>query len=141
MAPAVGVLPGHDVVHPEVIMKNSNRAKELETVVVIMTGLLVFWLIYKVKVLVTIAILIGIIGAFIPSIAKWIHWAWYKLAEGLGFVMSKVLLSLVFFLFLFPIAFFYKIFSKDTLQLKKKKDTYWTQRDHKYAAKDLEQSW
>lgn len=113
----------------------------METSVVIMTGLLIFWFIFKVKVLVTIAVLVGLIGAFIPSLAHWIHWAWYKLADAMGFVMSKVLLSVVFFVFLLPIAILYRMFSKDNLQLKKKTDTYWTSRGHKYSAKDLEQTW
>lgn len=106
-----------------------------------MTGLLVFWLIYDVKVLVTIAVAIGVIGAFIPSLAKWIDWGWYKLAEVMGFVMSKVLLTIIFFIFLFPIAVVYKMFNKDTLQLKRRTDTYWTKRNHAYSGKDLEQVW
>jgi hypothetical protein len=122
-------------------MKNNNRAKELETCIVIMTGLLVFWLIYKVKIWIALSIAVGIIGAFIPSVARWIHRAWYKLAEALGYVMSKVLLSLVFFVILFPISVFYKLFNKDSLQLKKKTDTYWTKRNHSYSAKDLEYPW
>ena len=118
-----------------------DRSKHLETCIVIITGLLVFWLIYEVKVLITIAVAIGIIGAFIPGIAKWINWAWYKLAEAMGFVMSKVLLTLVFFIFLFPVSILYRLFNKDTLQLKRKTDTYWTKRDHRYSGKDLEQVW
>lgn len=112
-----------------------------ETCLVIMSGLLVFWLIYQVKVLVTIALAIGLIGAFLPSIAKWVHWAWYKLADVMGWVMSKVLLSAIFFLFLFPIALLYKLTGKDTLQMKKKAGSYWTGRNHKYSAKDLENTW
>ena len=122
-------------------MKNASREKQLETCLVIVTGLLVFWFIYKVKVLVTIAVAVGLIGAFIPSIAKWIHWAWYKLAEMMGFVMSKVLLSAVFFFLLLPISLVYRMFNKDTLQLKRKADSYWTKRSHRYTGKDLEQVW
>ncbi len=122
-------------------MKNANRAKVLETIVVIMTGMLVLWLFFKVKILITLAVVVGLIGAFVPSLARWIHWAWYKLAEGMGFVMSKVLLSLVFYVFLFPIALLYRMGNKDHLQLKKKPDTYWTLRNHQYTGRDLENSW
>lgn len=113
----------------------------LETIVVIMTGMLVLWLFFKVKILITLAVVVGLIGAFVPSLARWIHWAWYKLAEGMGFVMSKVLLSLVFYVFLFPIALLYRMGNKDHLQLKKKPDTYWTLRNHQYTGRDLENSW
>ncbi len=117
----------------------SERPKE--TCLVIMTGLLVFWWISKADMLVYMAIAIGVIGAFVPFLAKWIDWAWYKLAEGMGWVMSKVLLSAVFFLFLAPIAFLYKLSKKDTLQLRRKPDTYWTERNHQYSGEDLDKVW
>lgn len=119
----------------------TTKGNYRETCLVIMTGLLVFWMIYQVKVLVTIAIAIGIIGAFIPTLAGWIHWVWYKIADVMGWVMSKVLLSAIFFLFLFPLALIYRMFNKDNLQLKKKPDSYWTNRQHAYSAKDLENVW
>ncbi|MFQ5445470.1 MAG: SxtJ family membrane protein [Saprospiraceae bacterium] len=122
-------------------MKAMNKEQHKETCLVIMTGLLVFWLIYKADVLITIAIAIGVIGAFIPALARWIHWAWYKLADAMGYVMSKVILSIVFFTFLSVIALIYKVFNKDPLQLKKKKDTYWTNRNHTYSGKDIEKVW
>lgn len=119
----------------------NDRAKQLETCLVIVTGLIVIWLIAKKVEIIYAAIAIGVIGAFIPSIAKWIHWLWYKIAEIMGGIMSKVLLSLVFFLFLFPIAVLYRMFSKDTLQLKRNGQSYWTVRDHDYSKKDLENAW
>lgn len=113
----------------------------METCLVIATGLLVIWFFKPVKGLIIAAAVVGFIGAFIPSLAKWINWFWYKLAEVMGFVMSKVLLSIVFYVFLFPIALIYRMTKKDTLQLKKKSDTYWTSRSHSYSSKDLEQVW
>ena len=145
----------------------NTKGNYRETCLVIMTGLLVFWMIYQVKVLVTIAIAIGIIGAFIPSLARGINWVWYKIAEVMGWVMSKVLLSIIFFfirhfffrrlhrlffqcslrrcllrlLFLFPIALLYRLFNSDKLQLKRRSDSYWTEREHRYTEKDLENVW
>lgn len=119
----------------------NNRTKQLETCLVIATGLMVFWILFGLKELIYAGIAIGVIGAFIPAIAKWIHWLWYKIAEVMGYIMSRVLLSIVFFLFLFPIALIYRMFNKDVLQLKRKTDTYWTTRDHSYSKKDLENVW
>ncbi len=120
-----------------------SREKNLETCLVIATGLLLFWLIYEVKPLIIAAFVIGIIGAFFDTVAGWITWVWYKIAEVMGGIMSKVLLSLVFFGFLAPIAFVYRIFNKDTLQLGKKGNdgSYWSERSHTYTKKDLEQMW
>ena len=58
-----------------------DRGKQVETCLVIVTGLIVFWFVFDKKILLTIALFVGITGAFVPFLAKWIHWAWYKLAE------------------------------------------------------------
>ncbi|HFA48643.1 MAG TPA: hypothetical protein ENJ95_06430 [Bacteroidetes bacterium] len=118
-----------------------ERQKQLETCLVISTGLIVFWFINGAKIFLTIALFIGLIGIFVPALAKWINWAWYKISDIMGFVMSKVLLSIVFFGFLFPVSLLNKLFKKNPLQLKKQSDTYWTERKHKYSAKDLEDVW
>ncbi len=119
-----------------------NREKNLETCLVIMTGLVALWFVYNIQGFLIAAIVIGIIGAFFNSIAHWINWLWYKLAELLGAVSSRVLLSIVFFLFLFPIALIYRLFNKDTLQLKKKENgSYWTSRSKVYEKKDLADMW
>ncbi len=119
-----------------------KKGRASETCLVIATGLLVIYLLQPAKPLIYAAIALGVVGAFVPSIAKWVDWAWYKLAEGMGWVMSKVMLSVVFFLFLFPIALLSRVFGKkDSLQLKKKSGSYWTERNHSYEAKDLENVW
>ena len=122
-------------------MQNNIEGKEQQTCLVIMTGLLVIWWFNWSKWLVLAAAIIGLIGAFLPAIARWINWAWYKLAEGMGWVMSKVLLSIVFYLFLFPIALLSRLVGKSGLQLTRKDDTYWVERSHKYSKKDLDNTW
>jgi membrane protease YdiL (CAAX protease family) len=119
-----------------------KKGRAVETCLVIATGMLVIYLLHPAKALIYAAIALGVVGAFLPSIAKWVDWAWYKLAEGMGWVMSKVMLSVVFFVILFPIALLSRFFGKkDSLQLKKKSGSYWTERNHSYEAKDLENVW
>ncbi|MEM6316945.1 MAG: hypothetical protein AAF960_04705 [Bacteroidota bacterium] len=118
------------------------REKHLETCLVISTGLTIAWFFFQHIGLLYAAVTIGVIGAFVDSIARWIHWLWYKIAEVMGGVMSKVLLSLVFFLFLVPLALIYRLFSKDELQLRKKAGgSYWTVRKQVFGKGDLEDMW
>lgn len=84
---------------------------------------------------------IGFIGVFIPPLAKWVNWLWYKIADVMGFVMSKVLLSIVFFIFLTPIAFLSRLFHKDKMGLRAQKDSYWKTRSHTFSSEDLENPW
>jgi hypothetical protein len=113
-----------------------------KTILVIVTGLLAIGWIFDVPVLWKIAVLIGAISIFIPAAARAIEWVWFKLALGLGWVNSRILLSVIYFIFLLPIAWISRLFTKDPLSLKKeKRSTLFVTRDHLYTGKDLENIW
>jgi hypothetical protein len=123
-----------------------NREKELEVVLTICVGFLVAYLATKQQHswLIALSIGVGLVGAFSKFLTAKIAWAWMTLGEAMGFVMSKVILSLIFFLFLLPIALLTRLFNKnkDSLQLnRKQKGSYYFERNHQYVAKDLENTW
>ena len=64
-----------------------------------------------------------------------------KFAELLGLVMNKVILSVVFFIFLVPVAFLSRMFRKNPLKNKKETVSYFTERNLTYTKKSLEQLW
>jgi hypothetical protein len=69
-----------------------------------------------------------LIGAAIPFLLKHIHKFWMTLAVLMTWVMTRVILSLLFYLGLTPIGFLAKLFRKDFLGLKFNKNTihsYW----------------
>jgi hypothetical protein len=120
-------------------VRSQDRFK---TILVIVTGLLALAWIFNVPLLGKIALAIGVISILIPPAAKAIEWAWLKLALGLGWVNSRILLSIIYFLFLMPIAWISRLFTKDPLALKKdKRTTLFVTRDHLYTGKDLENIW
>lgn len=95
----------------------SNPQKTLLT---ICTGLILMFLILKVKWLLTTAFFIGVAGISSDWLAVKIDWVWMKIAWLLSLVMPNVILTIIFYLFLTPIAFLNKIFGKkDPLMLKK----------------------
>ncbi|MCW5906959.1 MAG: hypothetical protein KIS94_03805 [Chitinophagales bacterium] len=123
-----------------------NREKELEVILTICVGLLVVYFFTKQQYnwLIVVAIVLGLAGAFSKTLTAKIAWLWIKIGEAMGFVMSKVILSLIFFGFLLPVALLSRLFSggKDSLQLKRKATgSYYTERNHTYQAKDLENVW
>ncbi len=117
------------------------REKNLETVLTISTGLLVFYLIYKVEELIIISVVLGIIGIFFNFMGSKISWLWYKIAEVLGFIVSRILLTVVFYLLLFPIARLSRLFTKDPLCLSKNRDTLYTVRNANFSKGDFEKTW
>jgi hypothetical protein len=75
-------------------------------------------------------------------VAKAIEWAWFKLALALGWVNSRILLSVIYFVFLMPIAWVSRLFTKDPLTLRKRNtSTLFVTRNHIYTKKDLENIW
>ena len=67
--------------------------------------------------------------------------AWLKFGEAISWVMSKIILTLLFYLFVFPISSLYRLFNKDLMMLKKRKDSYFTERNHLFEKKDIENPW
>lgn len=119
-----------------------NREKQLETILVVSTALLLFFLIFGNSWLLYTAFGLSLLGLISRTFANWFNRAWTGLSEILGYVMSRVILTLLYFVILTPLALLYRLFNKDPLQLKRKQSgSYYTERAHVYTRKDLENTW
>ncbi|MFA9391773.1 MAG: hypothetical protein ACERKD_18325 [Prolixibacteraceae bacterium] len=118
-----------------------KKEKQLEALVVIVTGMILLYLVYHSSVFLYIGLGVGIAAIVIQPLAKLLALAWYKLGDLLGYVVSKVVLGVMFYLLLVPIAFLHNRFNKDTLNLKRKKDSLWSERKHQYTPDDLKNIW
>lgn len=123
-----------------------SREKDLEAILIICVGLLVMYFLSKQQYrwLITLTIVLGLVGTFSPFITGKIVWLWMQLGEKMGWVMSKLILGTVFFLFLLPMALLSRAFSKENSSLQLKKpigDSYYFTRNHKYEPKDLKNVW
>jgi len=119
-----------------------NHPDRFKTILVIVTGLLAFALIFNIDLLGKIALLIGALSIFIPLAARGIEWLWLKLALMLGWTNSRILLSVIYFGFLLPIAVFSRVFTKDPLSLRgKKAQSLFINRNHSYSKEDLKNIW
>ncbi len=81
-----------------------------------------------------------IIAQIIPILFLPIQKIWMTFAVVMGFVMTRVILSLLFYIIITPISFISKIFGKDFLSLKIEKDkkSYWNLRDEEYKQSSTE---
>ena len=73
-------------------------------------------------------------GSIIPIILKPIYIVWMVFAVILGWFMTRVILSLLFYVIITPIGLVLRIFDKDFLDLKKQavQGSYWNQRDRNF---------
>jgi len=120
-------------------MKEQNH---ISTLLVFLLGMNILSYIFNNPLLSYIGTGIGIAGLVIPAFGELFSRLWTGIGHFLGKINGVILLSIVFFILLTPIAFLQKIFSKeDTLGLKKSSQSNFKSRDKKYQKADLEKMW
>lgn len=121
-------------------MKNEQNA---QTVLAILVGLLGVALVFKLENLFIVAFILGFLSLLFNRFSDFISIIWIKFAKYLGIINSYILLSVIFYFFLTPIAFLMRIVKKtDSMSLKSKNDTsVYAIRNHVYSADDLKNIW
>jgi hypothetical protein len=122
-------------------MKPQSEAEKLKSILVIVTGFLVLGFIFKKPAFYYTALIIGLLSLIIPAAQTVILYIWNKIAQVLGWINTRILLTLVFYLFLFPVSLLSKLFTKNMLGLKRPGGSVYTERNHTYTASDLENPW
>ena len=71
-----------------------------------------------------------VLGFILPVLLKPIYFMWMVFAAILGWVMTRVILSIVFYFILSPIGIITRLLGEDFLQLKKSSlQSYWNNRE------------
>ena len=80
------------------------------------------------QILLTFGVTLCILGIVIPFILKPIYWVWMIFATILGWIMTRVILSLLFYIIFTPIGLILRFFGKQFLELRwdKSKESYWS---------------
>ena len=99
--------------------KNKIKPEPSKTVLVITVGLLIVFMVTHWQPALISSMLIGIAGMFSQYLAIKIDFLWMKLTWVLSLIVPNILLSIVFYTMLTPIALLSRVFSKkDELFLK-----------------------
>ena len=112
-----------------------------KNILVIVVGFLVINWIFTIEVLVITATVIGLLSIFIERFAVGLNWLWMKLALGLGWVNSRILLTILYYLLLVPIAFLARVFKGNPIKLKNDEDSMYEVRNYLYSKDDLKDIW
>ncbi len=116
--------------------------KDLKAILVIVCGLLVLYWIFEGVYLLYAATAVGLAALISARLGKGIVWLWFKIAQVLGYVNSRIILSAIFYLFLVPISTVYRLFQGDGLMLKRgSRQSTFHVRDHHYEPDDLKNPW
>lgn len=122
-------------------MQIPDKKERIKAQLVIVTGLLLLYFIFRKIFFLYSSLVFGLVFLFIPLIGSWIIWIWFQLAEFLGWINSRILLTLVYFVFLVPISLLFRTFNKNPLALTNTDSSMYVDRNHTYTSKDLENIW
>ena len=116
-----------------------NNYKSTLTIVI---GFLLLSYYFHSKPLLVISISVGIIAIFSEKANDKIIWIWNKLTEVLGQIMPNVLLTIVFYLFLTPLALLNRINrKKNPLQLRNETSSTFISKRKEFSKASLEKIW
>ena len=82
-----------------------------------------------------IGVALAVVGTLLPAVVKPLYYAWMTMAVALGYVMTRVLLTIFFFLVLTPVALVFRLIGRDALhrKLDRSAQSYWIEKTHPIA--------
>lgn len=105
-------------------MSNEIPSNPLKTIIVITLGFAAIGTFADQKWALYVALAVGGVGFLFPWSAKQIELVWFSIAKVMGYIVPNILLTLIFYCALFPMAFLAKLFKKaDALKLRDKYDS------------------
>lgn len=108
----------------------------------ICTGLLVLYMVRKNIWLLRGAVIIGIGGVVSDVFSKKVEYLWHKLAWLLGLLVPNLILSLVYFLFVCPLSWLRRLFSReDLLMLDNNRKSTYIVTNKAFKPESFEQQW
>jgi len=87
------------------------------------------------------AIVLHLVNMIAPQVFRPLAVVWFALSHAIGFVMSRLLLSIVYLLVVTPVGLVRRMAGKDSLRLRAFRtsdDSVMVTRNHRFAAGDLE---
>ena len=114
---------------------SDKQARKTALIVALVLALIAIWNIYRgrfnvVVVFGAIAVLLTVIGLFVPVAARGFHRVWMGIAGVLGYVNSRILLTILYYLLLTPYGLISRLFGRDPLDRRgASRETYWVKRE------------
>ena len=90
------------------------------------------------QIFLAIGITLFLTAIALPSVLHPVYWIWMIFAIILGWFMTRVILSLLFYIIFTPIGLILRFFGKQFLELRwdKSKETYWNFRTNEHLQKE-----
>lgn len=121
---------------------NRKATNPIQTVLIITVGMLFIHLLSKWDWALYIALIVGVMGIASGFLARKIDDLWMRLTWLLSLIVPNVLLSLVFYVLLTPVALLSRVFGeRNQLSLKNSGDSLFKNCDKEFDKDSLENPW
>ncbi|MTI32615.1 hypothetical protein [Xanthovirga aplysinae] len=119
-----------------------QKSDPLKTLLTITIGFLLIFIFLNWEWALWVSLLMGLVGVFSNYLTVKVDYLWMKLAYLLSLVVPKVILSVIFYIFLFPISLFSKWFGKkDPLMLRDSQESTYIEGDKAFDKESFENPW
>ena len=102
---------------------------------------LICYQVWKLEILILAAIIFLVAAMTYPLVFQPFARFWFALSTALGTVVSKIILTVLFFVIVLPVGLIRRAMGRDPMQMKswkKGKESVFRIRKHVYSAKDME---
>jgi hypothetical protein len=102
---------------------------------------LICYQVWKLEIFILLAIIFLVVAMTYPLIFQPFARFWFWLSTALGTVVSKIILTGLFFVIVLPIGLIRRALGKDSMQIKswkKGEESVFRTREHRFSIKDLE---
>ena len=120
---------------------NNFKSNPLKTILVISCGFLVIYIFTDHNFALYISLIISTLGIVSSRLSNYIEIIWFKIATILSFIIPNIILSFVFYVFLFPISVLTKKKSKKQLKLRNNSDSTYLERNQYFNNKSFLNPW
>ena len=122
-------------------MHSKDKSTPTKTILVIVVGIMIIHLITKTQWIIWTSLIIGLAGILSNYLSKKIDFLWMKLALLLSFIVPNILLSIIFYFLLTPIAFLSKFFEKKNQLLLKNVNSTFKKSNKKFNEDSFKNPW
>ncbi len=120
-----------------------EQARKTALVVAAVLVAIAAWNLYRGRMTVVavtggVGVALVLTGLLIPALARRFHVFWMKVAAVLGYVNSRVLLTLMYYLVFTPYSLVSRLVGRDPLRRRRgsRRESYWTERKQTRQAKE-----
>jgi hypothetical protein len=123
-------------------MKKSDGRGYLSIILTMSMSLLIIHFLTKWSWPVIASLVIGMMGILVPKVGSKIAFGWKKITMFIGIILQRIVLILIFYIFLVPVAFASRLFSKrKPIQLSNEQSSTFIELNKSFDKKGFEKPW